>query len=148
MNGEKVARMTRLSQGQAIRLKAIGIERWVSRQMPEVDAQPRVRLSAGRGSWLLVQRHPWRGQFGTLLADITASLGVENCRFGQWANTEEAGVSITEMGAQGVSYVLSFGPPPRGATHERLIEVATMQALNEDPHAKSELWQALSKVLY
>lgn len=136
--------MARVSSGQMQRLRTMGIEHWVPRGGVEDIGELRVRLSSGRGRWLLVQRQPWRGQFASLLADITATLGVEECRFGQWGNTEEAGVAVSELESQAISHVLSFGPPPKGETHPIIIEVPTMQALSEDPNARASLWQAIA----
>ncbi len=135
--------MASLSAKQHQHLKAMGIDVWVSRQSP-VDADDlRVRLASGHGQWLLVQRQPWRGQFEALLGDITATLGVDQCRFGQWANSQDAGVAVSELSSRGVRYLLSFGPPPKPNPSEWVIELPTMQEIHDEAEARRALWQQL-----
>lgn len=135
--------MARLSFEQQHRLKAIGIDVWVSRQAAVVGEDARVRLASGHGPWLLVQRQPWRGQFEALLADITATLGVDQCRFGQWANSQEAGVAVSELAGRGVRHLISFGTPPKPDASGMVIEVPTMQEIHDHPEARQVLWQSL-----
>jgi len=139
--------MTRLSRSQESRLHAMGIDLWVARDIAPENDGLRVRLSSGHGSWLLVQRQPWRGQFESLLADITATLGVAECRFGQWANSQDAGVSVSELAGHGVRYVLCFGAVPAPTDAPSLIEVASMQAIHDDPSERKALWAKLQAVL-
>lgn len=142
--------MSRVNAHQFERLSAMGIRVWVSRAVPSAADEPRVRLSSGEGSWLLVQRQPWRGQYDALLGDITATIGVDQCRFGQWANSQDAGVGVSELAGRGVGYVLSFGPlPPSETLSEtstsgaKVIELPTMQTIHDEPSARRVLWQAL-----
>lgn len=139
--------MTKLSQHQSACLKVMGIDHWVSRHGLDNEAGVRVRLSSGRGRWLLVQRQPWRGQFDALLADITAVLGVEECRFGQWAKSQDAGVALHELSTKGIKSVLSFGPLPSQAVPGEVIELPSLQAVHSEPEAKQALWAKLSGLL-
>lgn len=134
--------MPNWSAHQLQRLEAIGIELWARRSV-EPDDELRIRLSAGHGEWLLVQRAPWRGQFEPLLNDITHTLGVAHCRFGQWANTQESGVPVSQLRELGVHRVIAFGPIPKDRQASMVIEVPTMQALNDAPDARRQLWQSL-----
>ncbi len=142
--------MPSLNQRQVDRLSAMGIDVWVSRGGVGVADEPRVRLSSGEGSWLLVQRQPWRGQFESLLTDITATIGLAECRFGQWANSQDAGVGLSELASRGIRCVVSFGPLPpsereagSSISGTRVIEVPTMQAIYDEPAARLALWQGL-----
>lgn len=142
--------MPSLDQRQLDRLSAMGIDVWVSRVAANGADEPRVRLSSGEGSWLLVQRQPWRGQFESLLSDITATIGVAECRFGQWANSQDAGVGLSELAGRGIRCLVSFGPLPPSdneagisASGTRVIEVPTMQAIHDEPSARQALWQGL-----
>jgi len=142
--------MSSLSQRQFDRLSAMGIDVWVSRTVAGSADEPRVRLSSGEGSWLLVQRQPWRGQFESILSDITATIGVAECRFGQWANSQDAGVGLSELASRGIRCLVSFGPLPPAELEAgsnfsgtRVIEVPTMQAIYDEPLARQALWQGL-----
>ncbi len=135
--------MSRLTRVQHQRLNAMGINVWTRRHASGGVDQLRIRLASGDGRWVLVQRQPWRGQFDALLADITATLGVADCRFGQWAKSQEAGVGVSELAERGVQRVLSFGPPPRPLEASEVIEVPTLQAIHDDPEAKRALWRQL-----
>ena len=137
--------MSRVSASQQQRLTAMGIDVWTLRQAPGAADQLRIRLASGDGPWVLVQRQPWRGQFDALLADITATLGVAQCRFGQWAKSQEAGVGVAELAERGVRRVLSFGPPPRPVDALEVIEVPTLEAIHDDPKAKQALWAQLQR---
>lgn len=136
--------MSRISSVQHQRLTAMGIPVWTKTHAPGAADQLRIRLASGDGQWVLVQRQPWRGEFDALLADITATLGIADCRFGQWAKSQEAGVGVAELAERGVRRVLSFGPPPRPVEATEVIEVPTLQAIHDDPEAKRALWAQLS----
>lgn len=143
------------------RLQAMGIELWFPRTPAEATAratasdEARVRLSAGGGSWLLVQRRPWDGGHAELLGDIRALLGVDQCRFGQWANSLEAGHGLSELPGRGVCQLLSFGPPPPGAAAPellvaevpKLVVVAALDELAASAAARRALWMALRPLL-
>ena len=133
------------------RLAAMGIELWRSRSasvecsgLPgESDAEPRIRLASGDGDWLLVQRRPWDGRHSVLLADIQAAIGPARCRFGQWADSREAGLGFSELPARGVLRVLAFGPVPREFAAEHLIIAPTIDELSGSGEARRVLWLAL-----
>lgn len=132
------------------RLAEIGVDVWVRRHpQASLDGQvdqvheARVRLSAGDGAWLLVQRRPWDGQHAGLLADIQALLRPDRCRFGQWADSREAGLAISELAGRGIRQVLAFGPPPTGAERTQIILVPPLDELASSSKARRALWQAL-----
>ncbi|MFP4208532.1 MAG: hypothetical protein ACLFSC_07705 [Wenzhouxiangella sp.] len=134
------------------RLAAIGIELWRRRESPARDAgetilEARVRLASGDGAWLLVQKQPWDGRQATLVADITALLGVEQCRFGQWSGGSAAGLALSELADRGIEHVLAFGPLPVGAGDGRLIQAASLDELATSAAARRALWQDLRPAL-
>jgi len=135
------------------RLDAIGVEIWARRRAQE-DAkskasgdEPRVRLSSGEGSWLLVQRRPWDGSHAGLVADITALLGVDQCRFGQWSSGGAAGLAISELAARGVSRVIAFGPVPDGVDAKSVFPADSLDELSASAQARRSLWQVLRPAL-
>lgn len=151
--------MARLDTVSLRRLEHMGIEVWSRRRdqarpAPEatadgVDSGPgataaRIRLSSGSGDWLLVQRAPWRGAHETLIADITATIGVERVRFGQWAAGSAAGECLAELPTRGIRRVLSLGPAPPDAPAEQVIVAPTLDALASEASARRALWQALA----
>ncbi len=130
------------------RLAAMGIALWSRRPLPVVAGHgeaspPRIRLSSGDGDWLFVQRRPWDGQHGALLADITAVIGPARCRFGQWASGSDAGVALTELPGRGVRHVIAFGSLPIHAQSPGLIQSAGLDELGTSAEAKRALWRAL-----
>jgi len=132
------------------RLAEMGVDVWVRRD-PQGSAdgqadqvhEARVRLSAGDGAWLLVQRRPWDGQHAGLLADIQAVIRPERCCFGQWADSREAGLAISGLVGRGIAQVLAFGPPPPGAERSEIILVPPLDELASSSKARRALWQAL-----
>ena len=135
------------------RLAAMGIEVW-SRRNPRKSAAaadgstaPRVRLSSGDGRWLLVQRRPWDGEHAQLVSDITALLGAEQCRFGQWSGDGSAGQALSELSARGVSYVLAFGRLPSGPDFPWMIQAAELHELSVSAEARRSLWHSLRPCL-
>jgi hypothetical protein len=136
------------------RLALIGIDLWVTRPgLPDAEAlamdadEPRIRLLSGSGDWVLVQRQPWRGDHGALMADIQATLGPERCRFGQWAEPGNAGVGPTELQARGVRHVLSFGPSLDPVDWPMLVESPPLADLAADPKARETFWRRLAPLL-
>lgn len=134
------------------RLAEMGIEVWVHRGAPrpglssdELSSvnEPRVRLAAGDGAWLLVQRRPWDGRHAALLADIQAAIRPGRCRFGQWADSREAGLALSELSGRGVAHVLAFGPPPPADERPELIVVPALDELAASADARRALWLAL-----
>ena len=133
------------------RLAAMDIAVWV-RRSPAVSseaiagtrsAQARVRLASGDGEWLLVQRRPWDGRHPQLVADLQALLGPARCRFGQWADSAEAGHALAELGARGIRYLLSFGPPPAHDNEPEVVVAAALDELAASAEARRNLWAAL-----
>lgn len=149
--------MARLDPASRARLAAIGIDVWRARaptpagltEPATADASPgvssaRIRLSSGSGDWLFVQKTPWRGAHESLLADMTASIGPERVRFGQWAIGSAAGESLDELASRGIQRVLSLGPIPDGIGDGRVIVVPSLDELASDGSARKALWQALA----
>jgi hypothetical protein len=104
----------------------------------------RIRLSSGVGDWLLVQSSPWRGAHEALVGDISATIGVERVRFGQWATGSAAGESLDELASRGIRRVLSLGPAPDDVRDERVIVAPTLDALAGEGAARKALWRALA----
>ncbi|NBB94042.1 MAG: hypothetical protein GVY32_12835 [Gammaproteobacteria bacterium] len=145
------------------RLEALGIDVWVRRDRPlssvrvdEARAQERqgaegaqaggvrVRLASGEGDWLLVQDAPWDGRHDRLLGDIQAAIGSARCRFGQWAHSESAGVSLDELESRGVRHVLVFGAVPEEAGRGGVHAAPALADLASRAQARRRLWQLLA----
>lgn len=151
------------------RLAALGIDVWVRRgrkptapapvsetARPEPTdaaasvaghAAPRVRMASGDGDWLLVQDAPWDGRYDKLLGDIQAAIGSARCRFGQWAHSDSAGVSVEELGSRGVRRLLVFGQAPAGASDHGVILAPEISRLATSAEARRRLWQLLAAEL-
>jgi len=139
------------------RLAAMGIDVWLQRR-PAVEtvagqAAPselpgeqglRIRMASGGGDWLLVQREPWSGRHEQLLADITAVIGADRCRFGQWAISDSAGVPVEELDSRGIRHVLAFGDAPRAVTSNQVCLVPPLEDIAAGAEARRRLWQALA----
>ena len=133
------------------RLAAMGIELWRQRGArpestgePENHSRPAIRLASGNGRWLLVQREAWRGSHASLVDDITATIGREDCRFGQWASDSTAGCALDELAERGVDQVLSFGPPPADPGGQPVLEAPPLDELAASAEARRALWQLLA----
>lgn len=144
------------------RLAAMGIDVWMARgQEPvvaapaavagqgahDVDDELRIRMASGTGRWLLVQHEPWSGAHEQLLADIMATLGSQDCRFGQWAVSDSAGVTLDDLGERGIEHVLAFGPAPRPVSGSRVHQAPALDELARDGNARRQLWQILAPLL-
>lgn len=135
------------------RLAAMGIEIWARRVPAEPAAVdpaaegPRVRLASGHGSWLLVQRRPWDGSQATLVADITALLGADQCRFGQWSAGSSAGLAVSELAARGIVHLIAFGPLPDKVEAPGLIRAPALDEIAVSAQARRRLWVALRPAL-
>lgn len=136
------------------RLAAMGVEVWALRKPDGRDARvggaaegPRVRLGSGKGAWLLVQRRPWDGSQATLVADITALLGTDQCRFGQWSGGSAAGLALSELPGRGIVHVLALGSLPPLVDAPGLIQVASLEELSTSADARRRLWIALRQAL-
>jgi len=149
--------MGRLDPASRRRLEFIGIDVWCARPATgrsvsepasvEISDQPnaaRIRLSSGNGDWLLVQQDPWRGAYEALLSDITATIGVERVRFGQWARGSASGETVNELASRGIRRILSLGPAPDAISDDRVILAPSLDALAADGAARKSLWQALA----
>ena len=152
--------MTQLAQISARRLKAMGIDLWQRRpvRMPQANAvPPRIRLAPGSGDWLLICQGGVPEDYRTLLDDILAAIGAARCRFGEWADSSEAGVAADEWQARGIEHVLVFADsdpdsddanadrrPARARLDDpRLIETAALAEIARSGSARKQLWQQL-----
>lgn len=141
------------------RLASLGIDVWLRRDRAptgraasspgqsgggQVRAGPRIRLASGDGDWLLVQDAPWDGRHEKLLGDIQATIGSARCRFGQWAHSESAGVSLDELPARGVRHVLVFGDLPASDTSDIVHVAPDLERLAASGQARRQLWRILS----
>lgn len=147
------------------RMAALGIDVWVRRSRvrartgveasqgtPEpaegaAQGAVRVRLASGEGDWLLVQDAPWDGRHETLLGDIQATIGSARCRFGQWAHSESAGVSIDELGSRGIRHLLAFGTVPDAVDGGQVLLAPALPDLAVSADARRRLWQELTAAL-
>lgn len=151
------------------RLAALGVDVWVRRgrrtaapaaaaetiRRDRADAAspgaersvPRVRMASGDGDWLLVQDAPWDGRHDVLLGDIQAAIGSARCRFGQWAHSDSAGVSVADLGSRGVRHVLVFGDMPGGAGEPGVHVAAELSQLATSAEARHRLWRLLAAAL-
>lgn len=132
----------------------MGIEIWARRApaeqavgADELAEEPRVRLASGDGCWLLVQRRPWDGSQTALVADITALLGADQCRFGQWSSGGSAGLAVSELAARGIGNVLAFGPLPDKVDAPGLIQAPALDEIAVSAQARRRLWMALRPAL-
>lgn len=144
------------------RLADMGIDVWRRRDVviaPEHEAHetavsasavartPRVRVASGGGDWLLVQERPWAGHHDSLLADIQATIGPERCAFGQWADSDMAGVAVDELDRRGVRYLLVFGAAPEGAAGQGVLLAPSLDELADSAQARKKLWRVLAPAL-
>lgn len=133
------------------RLKVMGIDVWRPREAaPPAASGLRVRLAAGDGDWLILTDCPLDGQYRALMADITATLGRERCRFGQWTDNPEAGMDLDELAAAGIRHVLALGGWPEAADAAELSGVVAappLPAVHGDADARRSLWRALRGVI-
>lgn len=116
----------------------------VSPEATATAAVPRVRMASGDGDWLLVQGAPWDGRHDVLLGDIQATIGSARCRFGQWAHSDSAGVSVDELNSRGVQHVLVFGNAPVEAGVHLVPELSQLAT---SARARRHLWRILAGAL-
>lgn len=148
--------MSRLTQNSARRLSSIGIALWQRRpvRMPQASiGPPRIRLAPGSGDWLVICEGGVPEDYRSLLDDILAAIGASRCRFGEWADSSEAGVAVDEWQARGIEHVLVFADGNEANSNRRsartrlddprLIESATLAELARSGSARKQLWQQL-----
>lgn len=115
---------------------------------------PRIRLAAGSGDWLLVCHGGVSEEYRVLMDDIVASIGAQRCRFGEWADSADAGVAADEWQARGIEHVLVFADsdsarrPGRARLNDpRVIETSPLSELSQSGAARKTLWLQLSSRL-
>lgn len=152
-----------MAQSSLRRLRGMGVEVWRLRRsgpartddsVPEasdrVERVPatgaiRIRLAPGRGRWLLVTDDQIPDAAQPLLDDLRAVLGTEQCRFGQWSDTADAGVAPDEWSERGITHVVAFGAPP--GAHPSIVEVPALAELAKSGQARRSLWLRLRPLL-
>lgn len=129
------------------RLAAMGIELWRRRPSPDETGRGRIRLASGSGDWLLVMSGNVPDHCSALLADVTAAIGRERCRFGHWAGSPDAGVGPEEWDTRGIRNVLVFGsselPEGEQPAGGRVIQADDPAVLHQHPESRQALWQKL-----
>lgn len=111
----------------------------------------RIRLEAGSGRWLLVVDDADRARHAPLIEDIRATLGSDDCRFGTWSDSAEAGVAPEDWDAHGIRHALVFD----GFADERTVDDAgpayvrggALQRLATSGAVRRELWRRLQPLL-
>lgn len=134
------------ASGSRRRLEAMGIDLWQRRPSADEAGRGRIRLASGSGDWLLVTPGAVPEHCAALLADLTAAIGRERCRFGQWAGSPDAGVGPDEWSARGIRTVLVLGPGElaEGETADAVVLHADdLQTLHDRPEARAALWRKL-----
>lgn len=99
----------------------------------------RIRLEAGSGRWLLVVDDADRARHSRLIEDIRAALGNDDCRFGTWSDSAEAGVSTEDWEAHGIRHALVFG----GNAGSGFIQGGELAKLALSAEARRALWHKL-----
>ena len=117
----------------------------------------RIRLEAGSGRWLLVVDDADRARHAKLIEDIRATLGPNECRFGTWSDSAEAGVAAEDWPAHGIRYALVFsghgdghnGGAEHSGNDDRtaLISGGELQWLATSGQARRALWRRLQPLL-
>lgn len=110
---------------------------------PSRSRLDRIRLEAGSGRWLLVIDDADRAGHARLIEDIRAVLGTEDCRFGTWSDSPEAGVAVEDWDAHGIGHALVFG----GQSAAGFVQAGELAALSASGQARRALWQQLQPLL-
>ena len=116
-----------------------------------VDAAPgglpsrtgRIRLEAGSGCWLLVVDDADRARHAKLIEDIRAALGTDDCRFGTWSDSAEAGVAVEDWEAHGIRHALVFS----GQAGPGFVQAGKLDELKISGEARRALWRRLQPLL-
>ena len=116
-----------------------------------VDAYPgksrlqtgRIRLEAGSGCWLLVVDDADRARHAKLIEDIRAALGTDDCRFGTWSDSAEAGLAVEDWEAHGIRHALVFG----GQVGPGFVQAGELDELKTSGEARRALWRRLQSLL-
>ncbi len=130
------------------RLDAMGVPVWRSRRRRSAESTARhgrIRLEAGSGRWLLVVDEVERAEYQTLLADLLATLGPAECRFGTWSDSPDSGVAAEDWDAHGIEHVLVAGAH-RGAPEDCLV-IESLAELAASAKARRSLWQRVRERL-
>lgn len=136
--------------GAIRRLQAMDIEVWRLRARdagaPATGAPARrIRMEAGSGCWLLVVDDAERDRHAVLLEDIRATLGANECRFGTWSDSPDAGIGLADFEARGIRHALVFDGG--GDRRDGLVHAAPLEELGTSGQARRALWQLLSPLL-
>lgn len=108
-------------------------------------AARRIRLEAGSGRWLLVVADADRARHATLIEDIRAALGADECRFGTWSDSPESGVAAEDWAGHGIRHVLVFSDgslPGPG-----FVQCGAPDRLASSGEARRALWVRLRPLL-
>ena len=116
-----------------------------------LPASRRIRLEAGSGRWLLVVDDADRARHASLIEDIRATLGMDDCRFGIWSNSAESGVAPADWQAHGIRHVLVFSDydkePDSGDGKPAFMVAGELQRLANSGQARRALWRQLKLLL-
>lgn len=150
------------------RLTALGVDVWVERGSASAetsgnalgtesspvsagridrsdDSTPRIRLSSGRGRWLLVLDDAGRAENEAMIDDLRALLGADQVRFGRWSDSADSGVAADDWRERGIEWVLDFGGRP--VEHPAVLNLPPLGELIRSGAARKALWQALRPLL-
>lgn len=126
------------------RLQAMGVPIWRLRRHRgerQGSRSGRIRLEAGSGRWLLVVDEVERARYDAFLADLMATLGPAECRFGTWSDSADSGVGPEDWEAHGIEHVLVAGAHP-GAPAGCVV-VASLAELTASASERRRLWARL-----
>jgi len=117
----------------------------------------RIRLEAGSGPWLLVVDDADRARHAKLIEDIRTTLGPDECRFGTWSDSAEAGVAPEDWQGHGIRHTLVFvgdGDGHNGGDEHcgndvrpALISGGELQRLATSGQARRALWRRIQPLL-
>jgi len=139
-----------IDAGAIRRLQAMEVPVWHLRgsKSPAADAATssrRIRLEAGSGRWLLVVDDARRACNAALLEDIRATLGGNECRFGTWSDSADAGIAVSDCPGHGIDHVLVFDGDADAC--DGLVHAEPLDVLGTSGRARRALWQRLGPLL-